>query len=71
MYIFLGFIAGMFTGLGLGGGSILALLLTLFFNVNQHLAQSTNIIFFIPSAIISIIINIKNKNIKKYNIFLP
>ena len=64
IYIFIGAISGMFTGLGLGGGSVLILFLTLFANVPQHISQATNIIFFIPSAIISILINLKHKNIK-------
>ena len=67
IYILIGTIAGICTGLGLGGGTILILLLTLFANIPQHTAQATNIIFFISSAIISILINIKHKyiNFKK------
>ena len=33
--------------------------------MNQHVAQGANLIFFIPTCIISIIINLKNKNIQK------
>lgn len=65
--IFIGGIAGICTGLGLGGSSVLILLLTLFLNFDQHIAQATNLICFIPSAIVSIIINIKNKNINFKN----
>lgn len=61
--ILLGFVSGVCTGLGLGGGSILILLLVLILNFDQHIAQATNIICFIPSAIIAILVNIKNKNI--------
>ena len=31
--------------------------------LEQHVAQATNLIFFIPTAITSVIIGIKNKNI--------
>ena len=31
--------------------------------MEQHVAQSTNVIFFIPTAIASIIVNLRNKNI--------
>lgn len=62
--IIIGFISGICTGLGVGGGSMLILLLDLFFNFDQHIAQATNIICFVPSAIISIMVSIKNKNIK-------
>lgn len=61
--VLLGLISGTCTGLGLGGGSILILLLVLVLNFDQHIAQATNIICFTPSAIISILVNIKNKNI--------
>ena len=63
----LGIIAGIFTGLGLGGGSILILFLTLFLETDQHIAQSTNLIFFIAAAIVSIFMNIKNKTINLKN----
>lgn len=63
MEILLGIIAGMCTGLGIGGGAILVLLLDLFFGYNQHTSQAINLICFIPSAIVSIIYNLKHKNI--------
>ena len=61
--IILGIISGIFTGLGLGGGTILILLLSLFMNMDQHIAQATNLIFFIPTSIAAIIINIRENNI--------
>lgn len=61
--IFIGVVSGIIGGLGMGGGTILILLLSLFFGVEQHVAQSTNVIFFIPTAIASIIVNLRNKNI--------
>ena len=47
----------------MGGGTILILLLSGFIGTEQHVAQATNIIFFIPSAIAAVVIGIKNKNI--------
>ena len=61
--LFYGIIAGIVTGLGMGGGTILILLLTLFTESNQHVIQATNLIFFIPSSIAAIIGNIKERNI--------
>ena len=61
--IIFGLIAGIFTGMGMGGGAILILLLSLFMNLEQHIAQATNLIFFIPTSIASILTNIKQKNI--------
>lgn len=48
----------------MGGGTILILLLSIFLNIDQHVAQATNLVFFIPTAISAIIVGIKNKNIK-------
>lgn len=61
--IFIGVISGIVGGLGMGGGTVLILFLSLFLNIEQHVAQSTNIIFFVPTAIAAIAVNLKNKNI--------
>lgn len=63
MAIIFGIISGIVTGLGMGGGTILILLISLFMNVEQHIAQATNLVFFVPTSIAAIIINIKQKNI--------
>ena len=57
-------ISGAVTGIGLGGGAALIFLLTIFSGIEQHIAQGANLIFFIPTCIVSIIINLKNKNIE-------
>ena len=62
--ILAGFVSGMITGIGMGGGTILILVLSLCMGMNQHIAQATNLIFFIPTAIVATIINTKNKNIE-------
>ena len=61
--ILIGIISGIVSGMGLGGGTILIILLTFILKMEQHNAQATNLIFFIPTAIIAIIVNIKNNNI--------
>ena len=61
--ILIGLISGIISGTGMGGGTILIFLLTFISNIEQHTAQAVNLIFFIPTSIIAIIINIKNKNI--------
>ena len=63
MEILIGIIAGIITAIGMGGGTILILLLTIFLGVPQHIAQATNLFFFIPTSITAIILNIINKNI--------
>lgn len=63
--IVFGIISGIVTGLGMGGGTILILLLSLFMNIEQHIAQATNLIFFIPTSLSAILINLKQKNVDK------
>lgn len=65
MLILTGVISGAVTGVAMGGGTLLILILTEFMNVQQHTAQATNLIFFIPTSIVAIIIHFKDKNINK------
>lgn len=61
--ILTGFISGIVSGTGMGGGTILILCLSIFLGINQKVAQATNLIFFVPTSIAAIYINIKEKNI--------
>ncbi len=54
----------------MGGGTILILLLSIFKDLDQHIAQATNLVFFIPTAISAIIVGIKNKNVE-WKIAIP
>ena len=58
--VVIGIVSGMVAALGMGGGTILILLLGIFTNLNQHIIQGSNLIFFIPTSIVAIIMNIKN-----------
>lgn len=70
MVIIIGIIAGIITGLGAGGGTVLIAGLSLFMGIEQRTAQAINLIFFIPTAVTSIILNSKMKNIK-WKIAIP
>ena len=61
--ILTGLVSGIVSGTGMGGGTILIFLLTFMLVMEQHIAQATNLIFFIPTSIVAIIVNLKNKNI--------
>lgn len=61
--IIFGVIAGVVAALGMGGGVTLVLLFSIFTDISQHIVQGINLIFFIPTSIIAIYMNIKNKNI--------
>lgn len=62
--IITGLISGIVSGTGMGGGTILILVLSIFLGVEQHTAQATNLIFFVPTSISAIIVSIKNKLIE-------
>ncbi|MBR1867453.1 MAG: sulfite exporter TauE/SafE family protein [Clostridia bacterium] len=59
-----GAFSGILGGMGLGGGTLLIPLLTTFSGVEQQIAQSANLIAFIPSSIIALSIHGKNKTFK-------
>ena len=61
--ILIGSFSGIFSGIGMGGGTVLIFLLSTFQEIEQHIAQATNLIYFVPTAISAIIVNYKEKNI--------
>lgn len=48
-----GTVLGFLSGLGVGGGSLLILWLTLILEVPQDIARGINLLFFLPSALIA------------------
>jgi len=65
LLILAGIISGVLGGMGMGGGTLLIPILTIFFKVPQAIAQSVNLIVFIPMSIAVTVINAKNKMIEK------
>jgi uncharacterized membrane protein YfcA len=55
------FLTGIFASMGLGGGMVLIVYLTVFVGFSQIAAQGINLVFFIPIAIISLVLHTKNK----------
>lgn len=51
--IIIGGLLGFLAGLGVGGGSLLIIWLTLVVNLEHNIARIINLMFFIPSAIIA------------------
>ena len=51
--IIIGTILGILSGMGVGGGSLLILWLTLVLGMEHSMARTINLLFFIPSAIVS------------------
>lgn len=58
------FFSGLFASLGLGGGMILITCLLLFTDVSQLIAQGINLVFFVPIAILSLILHSRNGLVK-------
>ncbi len=61
MNIIVGFLSGIAASMGLGGGFILLIYLSVFTDTNQAIAQGVNILFFLPIALISVCLHLKNK----------
>ena len=64
LYLIAGFFSGMLGGMGMGGGTILIPALTILFGVEQHVAQATNLIAFLPMALFSLKVH-KDKGLLK------
>ncbi|MCH5208209.1 MAG: sulfite exporter TauE/SafE family protein [Oscillospiraceae bacterium] len=60
-----GFLTGVLASMGLGGGFILVVWLTLFMNTDQRTAQGINVLFFLPIAFTALIMHLKNGLINK------
>lgn len=65
-----GFFSGALGAMGLGGGGILIIYLNLFTQTSQTQAQGMNILFFIPVALVAVVIYWQKKLIV-WNIALP
>ena len=62
--VIVGTILGFLSGLGVGGGSLLILWLTVVLEMDPLAARSINLLFFLPAALISSAVRIKRGNLK-------
>ncbi|MBQ6058976.1 MAG: TSUP family transporter [Clostridia bacterium] len=60
----LGCSVGVLSGMGVGGGSLLILLLSGFLGVEQTVAQGVNLAYFLPVAAIAVLIHFRKGNIE-------
>lgn len=63
LQILIGGLSGIFSGIGREDGINFNIFTYNICWLEQHIAQATNLIYFIPTAISAIIINYRNKNI--------
>ena len=62
--LIVGTILGFLSGLGIGGGSLLILWLTVVLRTDPITARSINLLFFIPSALIACALRIHQKDLE-------
>lgn len=67
-FILAGIAGGILGGMGMGGGTLLIPILTLFLDVPQHSAQMINLIAFIPMSVFALAVHAKKKLIKWQNL---
>lgn len=70
LLILFGIIGGILGGMGMGGGTLLIPLLSIFLRLDQIESQAINLIAFIPMAIVAIIIHSRNKLIN-FKVSIP
>ena len=63
--ILIGFASGIISGMGIGGGTLLIPALVFIIGTKQQIAQSINLIVFIPSAIAALCVHMKKHNIER------
>ncbi|MDR3311429.1 MAG: sulfite exporter TauE/SafE family protein [Oscillospiraceae bacterium] len=56
-----GAVTGVISSWGVGGGTLLVILMSVFANVEQHTAQGINLLYFIPVSIAALYSHIRNK----------
>ena len=62
---FCGFGAGVVSAWGVGGGTLLLLVMTLFLGVDQRTAQGVNLLFFLPTAASALICHARSGYLHK------
>lgn len=55
-----GLVTGILSVWGVGGGTLLLLCMTLFFGAEQRTAQAINLLYFLPTALVSLFAHRKN-----------
>ena len=61
--ILIGFLSGIISGMGIGGGAILIPALIMIQKISQQSAQGINLTYFIPTALLALFVHLKNKSI--------
>lgn len=65
-----GLVCGVFSGLGIGGGTLLMVWMTAVVGLEQQVAQGINLLYFLPTAACALFFHIKNRLIR-WRVVLP
>lgn len=61
LFLIAGLAGGVLAGMGMGGGTLTIPLLVLLLWVDQALAQSVNLVAFLPTGVLALGVHLKNK----------
>lgn len=64
-----GVLGGILGGMGMGGGTLLIPLLTLFLGVSQPVAQGVNLLSFLPMSLLALSVHKKNGDLRTEGLF--
>ena len=74
LFILAGICGGVLAGMGMGGGTLTIPMLVLFFDVEQTVAQTINLVAFLPTGFVALLIHFKNRLVdvkKALTIMIP
>jgi uncharacterized membrane protein YfcA len=63
--ILAGFVTGMLSAWGVGGGSLLIVYMTVFAGIPQQAAQGVNLLYFLPTSSTALVSHLKNRLVEK------
>ena len=61
LFVIAGILGGVLAGMGMGGGTLTIPILVLLFGVEQTVAQTVNLVAFLPTGTLALLIHFKNK----------
>ena len=65
-----GLVCGVFSGLGIGGGTLLMVWMTAVMDMEQRMAQGINLLYFLTTAACALVFHIKNRLIR-WRVVIP
>ncbi len=63
MRLIVSFLLSVLSGMGVGGGGLLVIYLSLYERIGQHTAQGINLIFFLAASLSALIVNLKRRRL--------